>query len=395
MKDRILGGSLDPILKPFGALFKKVRGPHPALTLLAFFVYSAVIIYMEIKHHVFWRDEVRALSIAKQADSFSNLMELLRNEGHPPGWYILLKAVYSVFHANWVLPVVSIGVAIVAIFIWLQFAPFSLFERVLFLTGVFPLYEFSVLARNYGISMLLMFWFCTQFDKRLTRPALTYLPLFFLSFTNAHSAMMTAIVTGALVLELLYRRTKRFVDYVPAALVLMGTAWVVWMLHSRTTSSIVFSAGNLSVSALVGAVVNFVLHPGHALISDFDWLSPWHNWLLRILVLIGFALGLVRRPILLMVFLVTACAMSCFSDLVYGLQYRHQGLLYIFWLCCVWIDREMRQSREVDTGKQFWIGGLTMLPPVRCSFSWLGRRSGAWRRCKAVGESKQLRGSFG
>ena len=368
MKDRILRGSLDPILKPFGALFKRVRGPHPAATLVAFFVYSAVIIYMEIKHHVFWRDEVRALSIAKQADSFSNLMELLRNEGHPPGWYVLLKAFYWVFHANWVLPLVSIGVAVVAIFIWLQFSPFSLFERILFLTGVFPLYEFSVPGPKLRHQHAAMFWFCTQFDKRLTRPAVAYLPLFFLNFTNAHSAMMTAIVTAALVFELLYRRTRRFVDYVPAALVLMATAWVVWMLHSRTTSSIVFNAGSLSAASLAGAVVNFIMHPGHALISDFVWLSPWHNWLLRILVLIGFALALVRRPILLMIFLVTACAMSCFSDrsTVFSTVIRACSIFFgylAFGLIEACANR--RKSIRVNS---FGSGGLVTLLRLRCSF---------------------------
>jgi hypothetical protein len=116
---------------------------------------------MEIKHHVFWRDEVRAFSIAKQAESLPNLLSLLRNEGHPPLWYLILKSLYLIFHQNWVLPLASILIAMVAAFLWLFFAPFSVLERVLFLAGVFPLFEFSVMARNYGISMLLMFLFCT------------------------------------------------------------------------------------------------------------------------------------------------------------------------------------------------------------------------------------------
>ena len=215
-------------------IIRKLRQPHPWLMMLTFVAYSIFICWLEARHHVFWRDEVRALSIAKHADSFSDLLILLRNEGHPVGWYVLLKTAYLIFHGNWVLPFVSLSIAIISAFIWLQYAPFPLFERVLFLAGVFPLYDFSVLARNYGISMLLMFVTCSQFSKRFTKPVHVYLPLFFLSFTNAHSLIIAGIVTTALVFELLLRRTKHWVEYVPAGLVFLDPlGWLGFFARIR------------------------------------------------------------------------------------------------------------------------------------------------------------------
>ena len=98
------------------------------LTGMIYLGYCAFISYMALKHHVFWRDEVRALSIAKEADGFSNLPELLENEGHPILWYVLFKkTLYIIFRANWVLPLASILVAMASALLWLCYAPFFYF----------------------------------------------------------------------------------------------------------------------------------------------------------------------------------------------------------------------------------------------------------------------------
>jgi hypothetical protein len=327
------------------SLSKFLKRPHCVILLITYFAYCAFICFMEIKHHVFWRDEVRAFSIAKQAESLPNLLSLLRNEGHPPLWYLILKSLYLIFHQNWVLPLASILIAMVSAFLWLFFAPFSVLERVLFLAGVFPLFEFSVMARNYGISMLLMFLFCTQFKERLTHPYRAYLPLFFLPTTNAHSAILTGIVVAGLFAELLLKKGRRVSDFIAPGLVLGSVGWVIWTLHTNTTSSVVYSPGVLNLDSVTHAVIQFLQSPGHALIATFGHLDATYNWLFRSLIMLAFGLVLIRRPALLLIYLVTACAFSCFSDLIYPLQFRHQGVFYIFWLSCVWVDHSLPAAK--------------------------------------------------
>jgi hypothetical protein len=329
------------------SLIKFLKRPHTAVLLAIYLLYCAFICFMEIKHHVFWRDEIRAFSIAKQADSLSDLSSLLQNEGHPALWYVLLKSLYLIFHANWVLPLASILVAMVSAFLWLWFAPFSLFERALFLTGVLPIFEFSVMARNYGISMLLMFLFCTQFEQRFKHPYRTYLPLFFLCFTNAHSTLITGVVTAALFLEVCFKQRKRISDFAGPILVLGTAAWVVWTLHSGTTvSSTALKQSPFDGTALVQAVMQFVQSPGHALVPTFALLSPQYIRLFQTFFIIASSLVLIRKPALLVIYLGIACGLSCFSDLIYSLQLRHQGVFYIFWLSCVWVQRSLISTQE-------------------------------------------------
>jgi hypothetical protein len=327
------------------SLLKTLKRPHTAVLLLIYVVYCAFICFMEIKHHVFWRDEVRAFSIAKQAGSLSELSILLQNEGHPALWYVLLKSLYLIFHGNWVLPLASVLVAMVSAFLWLWFAPFSLFERALFLTGVLPIFEFSVMARNYGISMLLMFLFCTQFERRFKNPYRAYLPLFFLCFTNAHSTLITGVVAGALFLEVCFKHRKRISDFSPPTLILGTAAWVVWTLHTGTTaSSTALKQSPFDGAALVQTVTQFLQSPGHALVPTFDLLNPQYVWLFQTFVIVASALVLIRKPALMVIYLGIACGLSCFSDLIYSLQLRHQGVFYIFWLSCVWVQRSLLNS---------------------------------------------------
>ena len=60
------------------------------IRLFVFITWGAFVVY-GIVNHVYWRDEVRPLSIALSSDSFLDLFANLKNEGHPILWYFLLK----------------------------------------------------------------------------------------------------------------------------------------------------------------------------------------------------------------------------------------------------------------------------------------------------------------
>lgn len=52
---------------------------------------AAVQIWLVLSHRP-WLDEYQALQIALQSPDFSALLENLRYEGHPPLWYLILRA---------------------------------------------------------------------------------------------------------------------------------------------------------------------------------------------------------------------------------------------------------------------------------------------------------------
>ena len=69
-----------------------IRSHAAVLWCLAIFaVWAAVVAFAEL-HHDFWLDEVRALSLALDADSLLSVPAAIHGEGHPALCYLLLRA---------------------------------------------------------------------------------------------------------------------------------------------------------------------------------------------------------------------------------------------------------------------------------------------------------------
>jgi len=153
------------------------------------------IVLATLWHHEFQNDEVRALSIATGSPSLWQIPVFLKNEGHPVVWYVLLRIGYQALGSTAALPAVSFLFAGTAIVIFLFWSPFSLGLKFLFAFSVLPLYEYSVMARNYGISMLLMFSFAALYPYRRRRPLVLALVLAMLANTNVHSLLIAGLLT--------------------------------------------------------------------------------------------------------------------------------------------------------------------------------------------------------
>ena len=66
-----------------------------------------VVALITIAHHEYWRDEVRAFSLATETPSLSALFRELRYEGHPALWFLLLRGAHAVVPSPLVLPAVA------------------------------------------------------------------------------------------------------------------------------------------------------------------------------------------------------------------------------------------------------------------------------------------------
>jgi hypothetical protein len=153
----------------------------------------SIVIFTSL-HHEFWRDEVRAFTIVRDASSPLDLYSLLQNEGHPILWYLILYIVHSIIDTSLVLPITSITIAFIAVTIFMFFSPFSFWFRCFFIFSAFPIYEYSVMARNYGISMLLLFLIAILFQKRKKYPLSLAFILALLANTNVHSVILVSLI---------------------------------------------------------------------------------------------------------------------------------------------------------------------------------------------------------
>lgn len=121
--------------------------------LLVFLIFIIVSAY-NIFNHILWRDEFHSLLITLEANSFSELLTNRINEGHPIGWYLVIKLI-GVFSSSifsyklFILVITSIS----AYFIIYK-SSFIFYQKVVLCFGYYFLFEYSVFIRPYGLSLM-------------------------------------------------------------------------------------------------------------------------------------------------------------------------------------------------------------------------------------------------
>ena len=97
-------------------------------------------------------------------------------------------------------------IAIGFVSLFLFYAPFTKLQKTLFCFGYFTLYEYTIISRNYGLGLLLLFAFCILYPYRDR----SYLPLaiilFLLSHLNAYTLIISFTLTLTLIIDAYFNR---------------------------------------------------------------------------------------------------------------------------------------------------------------------------------------------
>jgi hypothetical protein len=316
--------------------------------LVLLLAYTAMIVTCS-GFHEFWRDEVRALSLAAEASSPVDVFVRLKNDGHPGLWHLLLYTALSVYRTPLVLRICATGVAVVAAWLFLVHSPFSRGQKALFLLGTFPAYEYSVMARNYGIGMACLFAAAALYPRRHVRPIAFACSVFLLAHTNAYCFLIACAFLGTSLIEQVARITVLRRWYVTVNLratavgaLLMMTGCVTSALTMMTDDkSIIFRPHEVSIGSFdqwSRAIVTplrvfaegFGLQDLHA--SRYQTWATWLLWLV--------ALALLRRPFVFLLFGLGYTAMGYFASTVYVCVLRHQGNAFLLLLTGLWLVQE-------------------------------------------------------
>jgi hypothetical protein len=163
--------------------------PRRAFCALLFCVWTFLVLVLAW-NHVVWRDEVRAYSFALQGHSILAMLKGLHGEGHPALWYLLIRTGHAIFPLPQILQVLAFLVAFASMLLLVLRSPFSPLVLTLLLSSGFALYEYSVMARGYGISMLGLFALAVVYPRHRDRGLLLGALLFLLANTNVHSVLL-------------------------------------------------------------------------------------------------------------------------------------------------------------------------------------------------------------
>ena len=307
--------------------------------------------------HVIWRDEARALSIAIQGENWIAMLRGLHGEGHPALWYLLLRAAYEITGRPEVLPILALAVAIAAAWLLVWRSPFPPALIGLILASHFFIYEFSVMARNYGISMLILFALAIAYPKCRGRGVALGALLFLL----ANSNVIAAILAGAFLLfwfvEILEETGPRWSSAmanfaVNAAIAAAGAALAFATVYPPFNDDAVAAhASGVGAREALSVIVN----PAPAFAQLLEWQVPPSNLALPgspIVValgaplMIGATFALIERKGAMLACLASLAGLSLFFRLVYPGDYRHEATWLAFLIAMVWIC--WRTSRPSD-----------------------------------------------
>ena len=317
-----------------------------------------VAVVVGMARHVMWRDEVRALTVSLQGDTVFGMARAIYGEGHPILWYLLLRGGYVLFGGSQALPVVAFLVALAAALLLVFRAPFAWPLVALILLGHFFVHEYAVVARNYGIAMLVLFAVAACYKAYRDRGFVLGLLLFLLANCSIHSAVLAIAFLGFWLLDILQdtglQWTSALTNFVlNAGIAAIGLAVCLLTIYPSYNDA---DASPWRPEMAAVLAMRAILAPGAAFwpFQLFHPASPYVHHLpvqyvaLLSIILFGSVLGLLRRPGAVIAALFALIVLSVFFNFVVAGGYRHQAQWFVFLIALYWVVIERAGSPWVS-----------------------------------------------
>ncbi len=333
-------------------------GARARFLLPALLGYAALVLILLLRHEM-WQDEWQAWLIARDSLCLPDLFWNLRYDGHPALWHLGLFLVTRVTHAPLGMQLLHLLAATAAVYVFLKYAPFTRLQKILFILGYFPFYEYAVISRNYALGVLGLFSFCALFCRPGPKNYLLLGLILFLLCQASFYGLLVALVLGGILVGVACRDGAAGGIKVVAAAVLVLAGIVLSLMQ-------VIPSPDSSVA--VGW--NFTLDLHHFLANLATvWKSyvplpapDYHFWdtnlishpywqALFSIILLAFGLLLfLRRPLPLFLYVVGTAGILAFTYSKYPGSIRHHGHLYLLFIASLWLASA---SGEIKPGPSF------------------------------------------
>lgn len=178
-----------------------------------------------------WRDEADSWLVAQDM-SIPQLFHHVQYAGHQSLWYLILMPFAKAGLPYITMHVVHFAIIYSAVLVFLFRAPFPHLTKIFFIFSFFMSFEYALVARNYSISLLLLFLIVTYFPKRLERPFLYATLVFLLFHTNVPNLGAAGLFMGEFIWESLRQKEYRKGRNMAAAiLMLVGMGIALYQLY--------------------------------------------------------------------------------------------------------------------------------------------------------------------
>ncbi len=163
------------------------------LDLLYMLFWFGVSYYAGMNHEPF-ADEAQAYLIARDASVGEIITQISRTEGTPALWYFWLKFLIFCGLDYTKLYIASILPNLIAVYLFIQKAPFPKYIKYLFPLTYFILYQYNIVSRNYSFLFLSTILVAMCFEKRKQHPYRMILSLLLLGSVSAHAFILSCSI---------------------------------------------------------------------------------------------------------------------------------------------------------------------------------------------------------
>lgn len=295
-----------------------------------FSLWGLICLYFTV-NHVIWRDEMRALSIVMDSQSIFDLaFNKLENEGHPLLWYIILYILYFFLKSTIVLKIASFFIGIFNTYLIVFKTKLSFLVKFLLIFTSLMFFEYTIKARNYGISITFILLIYILLDKNFNKKNYIYLTIctLLLAQTNVIGFLIS------IALHLIYLIEKRIKDkrVILTSTIAILFSTVLFYFTTQINSNSVFFIDKQELIKKVFSLNSFsLLLPYYSFKPFIDVVTPM-GITIGIIILGLMLFSLKKSKLYLLVIYFLLIFTQFISINVYGLFARHIGLIIILYI---------------------------------------------------------------
>jgi hypothetical protein len=320
--------------------------------------YAALTFWTALRHEP-WTDEANPWLIARDTDwpSFFNIL-FHNDDRHPSLWYFLLRLPARAGLPYFSQAVLHWAIATAASALFLLKSPFPRPIRWLWLFSYYMAYEYAVVIRHYGLSVLLLFAVAAFYPRRFEKP-LAYALLIALLFHSVYLVFATAALLTFLYAAESYR-IRPFPRRAGWALGIMIAAGALVLLQAFNMPGDHVNHGNIlqaspewhRIAEAVGKA--FVPFPTHVSSSVTTALGAG--------ILGSFLFTLSKKPKPLAILIVSLIFLLFVFVWIHPGDRRHYGLIAVILFFSLWLaraypdgSRAPLDAARADARKAAWL----------------------------------------
>lgn len=317
----------------------------------------ALLSLLMVVNHEPWRDEAQAWLIVRDSPSFFSVVQQMGREGTPGLWFYIAYPLAKSGLPYFSMQIVNFLFLLCTVIIFTRYAPFSRLQKILFIFGYYIIYEYSVIGRTYGLSVLFLFAIAALYKNRFRKPIAYSFLIFLLANTNVHSIIIAIVLAGAYLLESMMIKnfwSKRAIK-ISFFIIAFGFIIAMCQVISREPRADSYAAWHFGISRLQISELFYALEIAFLPISRPSIIF-WGDVLVRYPTCIFIVLPLyvaslsflLKKRMPLLIYVCSTIGLLSLFWLKYPGARRHFGFIYILFVVSLWIS-------ECYQDKSLWL----------------------------------------